>query len=122
MAINLTRGDTRPLLIGLAVAALLGWALYIYAEVSKAENQHGVRREILALTAVQDDLKNQLAQQQQAAGSLVDLQNKIMAATSQANQAVAARDEAQARLASVQKELETLRGQQTQVAQQLQSQ
>jgi hypothetical protein len=57
MAINLTRGDSRPLLIGVAVFALLGWGLFIYAELDKADNQHGARREILALSAIQDGLR-----------------------------------------------------------------
>jgi chromosome segregation ATPase len=122
MAINLTRGDSRPLLIGLAVAALLGWGLYIYAEVSKAENQRGARREISALVANEETLKNQLAQQQQAAGTLADLQNQIAAFTNQSNQARTASDRAQAQLALIQKDLESQRQQQVQVAQQLQDQ
>src|SRR3954469_25204782 len=40
MAINLTRGDTRPILMGLAIAAVLGWGLFIYAELyGAAQNQ-----------------------------------------------------------------------------------
>src|SRR5215212_7618994 len=76
MAINLTRGDSRPLLIGLTVFALLGWGLFIYAELDKADNQHGARREILALSAIQGGLNIQLADWEQAAGSLADLQAK----------------------------------------------
>ena len=66
MAFTLTRDNTRPLLIGLAVLTLLGWALFIYAELDKADNQHGARREILALIANQESLSTQLAQQERA--------------------------------------------------------
>jgi chromosome segregation ATPase len=120
MAINLTRGDTRPFLIGVAVLTLLGWGLYLYAELDKADNQHGARREILALSVIQDGLKTQLADQEQAAGSIADLQAKIIAASTRLSEATQARDQAQAQLASVQKELETWRQQQAQGAQQLQ--
>src|SRR3954471_21530020 len=126
MAINLTRGDSRPLLIGLAVFALLGWGLFIYAELiiyaelDKADNQHGARREILALSAIQDGLNTQLADQEQAVGSIADLQAKIIAAGTRLSEATQARDQAQAQLASVQKELEPWRQQQAQGAQQLQ--
>src|SRR3954466_12550529 len=119
MAMTLARGDTRPLLIGLAITALLGWGLYIYAEIDKADNQHGARREILALTANQEALRTELAQQQQATGTLADLQGRITEATSRYNQSVAARDQAQARLAAMQKELDAARQQQAQLAQQL---
>ena len=122
MAFSLTRGKTRPLLIGLAVLTLLGWGLFIHAELDKADNQHGARREILALSAIQDGLKTQLADQEQAAGSIADLQAKIAAASSRLNEATQARDQAQAQLASVQTELETWRQQQAQGAQQLQDQ
>ncbi len=80
MPFSLTRGNSRPFLIGLAAATLLGWGLFIYAELDKADNQHGARREILALTANQESLSTQLAQQEQAAGSITDLQAKIVAA------------------------------------------
>src|SRR3954467_8933517 len=119
MAINLTRGDTRPFLIGVAVLTLLGSGLYLYAELDKADNQHGARREILALSAIQDGLNTQLADQEQAAGSIADLQAKIIAASTRLSEATQARDQAQGQLASVQKELETWR-QQAQGAQQLQ--
>jgi hypothetical protein len=58
MAFSLTRDKTRPLLIGLAVLTLLGWGLFIHAELDKADNQHGARREILALSAIQDGLES----------------------------------------------------------------
>ena len=77
MAINLTRGDTRPFLIGVAVLTLLGWGLYLDAELDKADNQHGAGCVILALSVIQDGLKTQLADQEQAAGSIADLQAKI---------------------------------------------
>jgi chromosome segregation ATPase len=121
MAFTLTRDNTRPLLIGLAVFTLLGWGLFIYAELDKADNQRGARREILALSANQESLSTQLAQQEQAAGSITDLQAKIIAASTRLNEATQVRDQAQAQLASVQKELETWRQQQAQDAQQLQS-
>src|SRR3954470_4101186 len=121
MAINLTRGDSRPLLIGVAVFALLGWGLFIYAELDKADNQHGARREILALSAIQGGLNTQLADWEQAVGSIADLQAKIIAAGTRLSEATQARDQAQAQLASVQKELEPWQ-QQAQGAQQLQDQ
>src|SRR5215211_1552217 len=101
MAINLTRGDTRPLLIGFSVITLRGRGLFIYAELDKAEKQRGARREILALSANQESLRTQLAQQEQAAGSFADLQAKIMAATVQVSEATQARDQAQAHLVSI---------------------
>ena len=122
MRLDLTRGDTRPALIGLAVLTLLGWALYIYAVLDTADNQHGARREILALSAIQDGLKTQLADQEKATGSLSDLQAQTTAASTRLNEATQARDQAQAQLASVQKELETYLQQQTQLAQQIQAQ
>src|SRR3954454_22361215 len=94
MAINLTRGDTRPFLIGVAVLTLLGWGLYLYAELDKADNQHGARREILALSAIQDGLNTQLADQEQAVGSIADLQAKIIAASTRLSEATQARDQA----------------------------
>jgi hypothetical protein len=63
MAFDFARGDTRPLLIGFSVITLLGWGLFIYAELDKAENQRGARREILALSANQESVRTQLAQQ-----------------------------------------------------------
>jgi chromosome segregation ATPase len=121
MAFDFARGDTRPLLIGFSVITLLGWGLFIYAELDKAENQRGARREILALSANQESVRTQLAQQEQAAGSFADLQAKIIAATVQVSEATQARDQAQGQLTSIQKELETWRQQQAQVAQEIQS-
>ena len=46
MAINLTRGDTRPILIGLAIAAVLGWGLFIYAELHGAAQNQKARQQI----------------------------------------------------------------------------
>src|SRR3954469_12606185 len=74
---TIPRSDaTRPVLIGLAVATLLGWGLFLYAELDKAENQRGARREIRALSANEEIVRNQIAQMEQSAGSLADLQNK----------------------------------------------
>src|SRR5690349_21582081 len=102
MAFDLTRVNTRALLFGLAVFTLLGWGLYLYAELDKADNQHGARREILALSFIQEGLRTQLAQQEQAAGSIADLQTKIIAAGTRLSEAVQARNQAQAQLAAVQ--------------------
>src|SRR3954466_2425298 len=112
---------TRPVLIGLAIATLLGWGLFLYAELDKAENQRGARREIRALSANEEIVRNQIAQMEQSAGSLADLQNKIAAATSRYNQATATRDQAQALLASAQKDLEAQRQQQAQASQQFEN-
>src|SRR3954449_4542360 len=106
MAINLTRGDTRPILIGLAIAAVLGWGLFIYAELHGAAQNQKARQQIRQITSSEESFKTQLAQQQQASGSLADLQTRIAAATDQSRQATATRDQAQAELASGQKELE----------------
>src|SRR5689334_9467923 len=57
MRLDLTRGDTRPALIGLAVLTLLGWGLFLYAKLDDAENQRGARRDILAVTANLDAAK-----------------------------------------------------------------
>src|SRR3954464_7297644 len=122
MAFNLTRGDTRPILIGLAIVALFGWGLFIYAELHGAAQNQKARQQISRLSTSEESFKTQLAQQQQASGSLADLQTRIPAATDQARQATAARDQAQAELASGQKELEAQRQQQAQVVQQLQAQ
>ena len=83
---------TRLLLVGLAVATLLGWVLFLYAELDKAENQRGARREILALSANEETLRNQIAQLEQSAGSLADLQNKIIAAGTRLSEATQALD------------------------------
>ena len=50
MAFNLTRGDTRPILIGLALAALLGWGLFIYAELHGAAQNQKARQQISQLS------------------------------------------------------------------------
>ena len=121
MAITLTGDNTRALLVGLAVLTLLGWGLFIYAELDKADNQHGARRDILALSVIQDGLKAQLADQEKATGSLTDLQTRIIAASTRLNEAAQARDQAQAQLTPVQTELETWRQQQANAAQQLHS-
>src|SRR3954466_2971805 len=122
MAFNLTRGDTRPILIGLAIAAFLGWGLFIYAELHGAAQNQKARQQISRLSTSEESFKPQLAQQQQASGSLADLQTRIAATTDQARQATAARDQAQAELASGQKELEAQRRRKAQVVQQLQAQ
>ena len=115
-------GGTRPLLIGLAVLTQLGWGLFLYAKLDDAENRRGARRDILAVTANLDTMKGQLAQQEQTSGSLADLQNRMLAATTRLGEATQSRDQAQAQLASVQKELGTYLQQQTQLAQQIQAQ
>src|SRR4051794_14685096 len=97
---------TRPVLIGLAIATLLGWGLFLYAELDKAENQRGARREIRALSANEELVRNQVAELEQSAGSLADLQNKIAKATNRDNQATANRDQDPAPLGPAQKELE----------------
>ena len=55
-------GATRPLLTGLAGLTLLGWGLFVYAKLDTADNQRGARREILALSANEEVLRNQIAQ------------------------------------------------------------
>src|SRR3954462_7975259 len=112
-------GATRPLLTGLAGLTLLGWGLFVYAKLDEAENQRGARREILALSANEEALRSQIAQLEQSAGPLADLQDRIAAATSRYNQAAATREQAQGMLASVQKDLEAQRQQLAQVSQQL---
>src|SRR4051794_7647490 len=115
-----TSGATR-LLTGLAGLMLLGWGLFVYAKLDNAENQRGARREILALSANEDALRSQMAQLDQSAGPLTDLQDRIAAATSRYNQAAATREQAQDMLASVQKDLETQREQLAQASQQLEA-
>jgi len=85
-------GATRPLLTGLAGLTLLGWGLFVYAKLDTADNQRGARREILALSANEEVLRNQIAQLDQSAGPLADLQDRIAAATSRYNQAAATRE------------------------------
>ena len=76
---------------------------------------------LVASSAIQDGLNTQVADQEQAAGSIADLQAKIIAAGTRLSEATQARDQAQGQLASVQKELETWRQQQAQGAQQIQT-
>jgi hypothetical protein len=116
-----TSGATRPLLTGLASLTLLGWGLFVYAKLDEAENQRGAHREILALSANEEVLRNQIAQLDQSAGPLTDLQSRIAAATSRYNQAAATREQAQDMLASVQKDLEARRQQLAQASQQLET-
>jgi len=106
MAFSLSHGDTRPTLVSLAAAALLGWGLYLYSEVDKAGIQRAARQEVLALSASEESLKTRLAQQGAAAQSIADLQNNIAAVAADLNETIQARDRAQAQLASAQKELE----------------
>ena len=123
MVFNLSPGDTRPTLFSFAALALLGWGLLIYAELDKADSQHAARREIPALSAGEENLSTQLCQQEQATGLNADLQSKITAVTARLSEVTQARDQAQAQLASVQKELESWRQQQARGAQlQIQSQ
>ena len=56
MAFNLTRGDTRPILIGLAIAALLGWGLFIYAELHGAAQNQKARQQISQLSTSEESL------------------------------------------------------------------
>src|SRR3954454_8577094 len=91
-------GATRPLLTGLAGLTLLGWGLFVYAKLDNAENQRGARREILALSAHEEALRSQMAQLDQSAGPLTDLQDRIAAPTSRYNQAAATREQAQGML------------------------
>src|SRR5690242_1312768 len=99
MPFNIMRGENRPILIGLVLAILLGWGLFIYAELHGATQNRRAREQIRQLSTSEENLKTQLTQQQQAAGSLADLQARIAAATDQSRQAAAARDQAQAALA-----------------------
>src|SRR5215210_4821654 len=121
MASNPVRGTTLALLIGFALATLLTWSLFIYAKVANSENQRSGRREIFVLSASQEGLSAQLAQQEQATGVISDLQNRISAAA-RLSEATQARDQVQAQLASAQAELENQRQQLAQVAQQIQVQ
>ena len=100
MAINLTRGDTRPILIGLAIAAVLGRAPFDDAESWRRAEPKSAPAETRQVTSSEESFKTQLAQQQQASGSLADLQARIAAATDQSRQLTATRDQAQAELAS----------------------
>ena len=121
MALNVTRGDPRLISIGLAIAAVIGWALFIYAKVSASTQNRIARYEISELTSARDGLQQQLTLHQQAVGSLTDLQAKTQAATDQTRQATAARDQATAERAAVQRELESRRGEQAQIVEQLQT-
>src|SRR3954470_22392485 len=114
-------GATRALLTGLAGLTLLGWGLFVYAKLDEADNQRGARREILALSANEEVLRNQVAQLDQSAGSLTDLQSRIAQETSRYNQATATHEQAQGLLASVQNDLEAQRQQLAQASQQLQN-
>ena len=106
MVFNLSRGDTRPTQFSLATAALLGWGLYLYSELDKADIQRAARQEVLMHSANEASLRAQLAQQGAAVRTIADMQNDIAAAVAQLNETTQARDRAQAQLASVQKELE----------------
>ena len=106
MAFSLSHGDTRPTLVSLAAAALLGWGLYLHSELDKASIQRATRQEVLALSASEESLRTRLAQQGAAAQSIADLQNHIAAVAADLNETIQARDRAQAQLASAQKELE----------------
>src|SRR3954454_3598616 len=60
MAFHLTRGDTRPILIGLAIVALLGWGLFIYAELHGAAQNQKARQQISRLSTSEESFKTQL--------------------------------------------------------------
>src|SRR3954451_9351410 len=60
MAFNLTRGDTRPILIGLAIGALFGWGLFIYAELHGAAQNQKARQQIRQVTSSEESFKTQL--------------------------------------------------------------
>jgi peptidoglycan hydrolase CwlO-like protein len=117
MAFSLSHGDTRPTLVSLAAAALLGWGLYLYSEVDKAGIQRAARQEVLALSASEESLRTRLAQQGAAAQSIADLQNNIAAVAAELNETTQARDQVQAQLASAQKELEAWQQKLAQVSQ-----
>src|SRR3954452_14018140 len=87
-----TSGATRALLIGFASLMLLGWGLFVYAKLDKAENQRGAHREILALSAHEEALRSQIAQLAQSAGRLTALQDRIAAERSRYNQVAATRE------------------------------
>ena len=57
MALNVTRGDPRLISIGFAIAAVIGWALFIYAQVSGSAQNRMARYEISELTSSRDGLQ-----------------------------------------------------------------
>src|SRR3954452_3343131 len=121
MGLNMKWGDPRLISIGLAIAAVIGWALFIYAQVSASAQNRRAHQVISELTYARDGLQAQLTLYQQAVGSLTDLQAKTQSATDQTRQATAARDRATAELAAVRKDLELRRDEQAQIVEQLQA-
>jgi chromosome segregation ATPase len=107
---NLAPCDTRPTLFSLAAFALLGWGLLIDAELGKADSQPAARR--VLVPANEEHLTTQRAQKEQVIGSMADLQSKVERLSEVAQE----RDQAQAQLASVQKELERARQHQAQIS------
>ena len=115
---NELKNRSYPMLI-LAALAVLGWGLYIYSMRSGVSERGRLREQITHLDTAQERLKLQLTAQEQAAGAIADLQNKIAVATNDLQRTTAEREKGAAELQAMQKEVEAQRQQHSRLASQV---
>ena len=96
----------RPVSVGLAVLAFLGWVLAVYFMFSVSSLRDSSTRQIAQIAASRDQLTAELDRQRQAAGTLEALQTKATETTATLNQAMRERDDALGQLAATRQDLD----------------
>jgi len=100
----------RPVTLGLAALAFIGWIVAISQLSAKTSLQASTSAQIGQLTAARQQLATELDQQQKASGTLVEVQKKTAEATAAADKAARDRDAAAAQLAETGKAIEAAKG------------
>src|SRR3954454_22666251 len=100
----------RPITLALAALALIGWVEAISQLSAKASLRASTSAQIGRLTAARQQLATELDQQQQPAGTRVDLQKKSAEAIAAADTAGRDRTAAAAQLVETNRAIEAAKG------------
>src|SRR4051794_13944583 len=100
----------RPVTLGLAALAVIGWIFAISQLSAKTSLQASTSSQIGQLTAARQQLATELDQQQKASGTLIDMQKRTEEATAAADRAARDREAAAAQLADTNKAIEAVKG------------
>ena len=82
----------RPVPLGLAGAAILGWLLALGVGLSSSDQQQEAETEIIRLQQAEATLRRQLDEQQRTGGTLAELQTRVAGAEQQLAQITQARE------------------------------
>ncbi len=122
MAVDLKHEFTRPLVLLLAVPAVLGWVLLGLSSWSTASVQKSQRLQIIEMTDKNEKLTAELARQVATAGALAELETKVASTRDDFNRITQAKSDVQAELTGAQRNLSSVRRDLSDAGRNLQSQ